>query len=97
MPSIAFLPTKNNTIFFNILQFHAGAPIYALTISPRWPDKKPRTYRASSMNNRAQFNQRPEEFTKYLKDAKGIDVTENSSIVKAFLIFCVAMIAIFGG
>ena len=49
------------------------------------------------MNNRAQFNQRPEEFTKYLKDKKVIDVTENYSIVKAFLIFCVAMIAIFGG
>ena len=97
MPSIAFLPTKNNTIFFNILQFYVGALIHALTISPRGPDKKPRTYRASSMNNLAQFNQRHEEFTKYLKDEKGIDVTENSSTVKAFLIFCVAMIVIFRG
>jgi hypothetical protein len=61
------------------------------------PDKKPRTYRASSMNNLAQFNQRPEEFAKYLNEEKGVDTAENSGIVKAFLIFCVAMIAVFGG
>jgi len=60
-------------------------------------DKKPRTYRASSMNNLAQFNQRPEEFAKYLKEEKGVDIAGNSGIVKAFLIFCVAMITIFGG
>jgi len=60
-------------------------------------DKKPRTYRASSMNNLAQFNQRPEEFAKYLNEEKGVDIAENSGIVKAFLIFCVAMIAVFGG
>jgi hypothetical protein len=60
-------------------------------------DKKPRTYRASSMNNLAQFNQRPEEFAKYLNEEKGVDIAGNSGIVKAFLIFCVAMIAVFGG
>ena len=63
----------------------------------RGPDKKPRTYRASSMNNLAQFNQRPEEFTKYLKDEKGVDITGTSGIVKIFLIFGGVMIAIFGG
>jgi len=44
-----------------------------------------------------QFNQRPEKFTRYLKDKKGIDVTGNSNIVKAFLIFGVVIFAIFGG
>ncbi|MDH3487170.1 MAG: hypothetical protein OEL82_03890 [Nitrosopumilus sp.] len=63
----------------------------------RGPDKKPRTYRANSMNNLAQFNQRPEEFVKYLNDEKGVDITGNSGIVKAFLIFGGVMIAIFGG
>jgi len=63
----------------------------------RGPDKKPRTYRTNSMSNLTQFNQRPEEFTKYLKDEKGVDITGNSGIVKAFLIFGVAMITIFGG
>jgi len=63
----------------------------------RGPDKKPRTYRANSMNNFVQFKDRPEEFKKYLKDVKGVDITGNSGIVKAFLIFCVAMIAVFGG
>jgi len=63
----------------------------------RGPDKKPRTYRASSMNNLAQFSQRPEEFTKYLKDEKGINITGNSGIVKIFLIFGGVMITIFGG
>jgi len=63
----------------------------------RGPDKKPRTYRASSMNNLAQFSQRPEEFTKYLKDEKGINITGNSGIVKTFLIFGGVITAIFGG
>ncbi|MDH3766297.1 MAG: hypothetical protein OER82_10890 [Nitrosopumilus sp.] len=63
----------------------------------RGPDKKPRTYKANSMSNLTQFNQRPEEFAKYLKDEKGVDITGNSGIVKALLIFGVAMIAIFGG
>ena len=63
----------------------------------RGPDKKPRTYRANSMNNFVQFRERPEEFAKYLKDVKGVDINGNSGIVKAFLIFCVIMIAIFGG
>lgn len=63
----------------------------------RGPDKKPRTYRANSMNNFVQFRERPEEFAKYLKDVKGVDISGNSGIVKAFLIFGVAMIAIFGG
>ena len=63
----------------------------------RGPDKKPRTYRANSMNNFVQFKDRPEEFAKYLKDVKGVDVTGNSGIVKAFLIFGGAMIAVFGG
>ena len=63
----------------------------------RGPDKKPRTYRANSMNNFVQFKDRPEEFTKYLKDVKGVNITGNSGIVKAFLIFGGAMIVIFGG
>ena len=63
----------------------------------RGPDKKPRTYRASSMNNLTQFSQRPEEFTRYLKEEKGVHVAGNSGMVKAFLIFGGVMIAIFGG
>ena len=63
----------------------------------RGPDKKPRTYRANSMRNFVQFKERPEEFAKYLEEEKGVDITGNSGIVKAFLIFCVVMIAIFGG
>ena len=63
----------------------------------RGPDKKPRTYRANSMRNFVQFKERPEEFAKYLEEEKGVDITGNSVIVKAFLIFCVAMVAIFGG
>ncbi len=63
----------------------------------RGPDKKPRTYRANNMRNFVQFKERPEKFTKYLKDVKGVDITGNSGITKAFLIFCMAMIAIFGG
>jgi len=51
---------------------------------------------ANSMKNFVQFKERPEEFAKYLKDVKGVDIAGNSGIVKAFLIFCVAMIAIFG-
>ncbi|MDH5665610.1 MAG: hypothetical protein OEY10_04880 [Nitrosopumilus sp.] len=63
----------------------------------RGPDKKPRTYRANSMKNFVQFKERPEEFAKYLNDEKGVDITGNSGIAKAFLIFGGAMIAIFGG
>jgi len=63
----------------------------------RGPDKKPRTYRANSMRNFVQFKERPEEFAKYLEEEKGVDITGNSGIVKVFLIFCVAMIAVFGG
>ena len=48
------------------------------------------------MRNFVQFKERPEEFAKYLKEEKGVDIAGNSRIVKAFLIFCVAMIAIFG-
>ena len=33
----------------------------------RGPDKKPRTYRANSMSNLTQFNQRPEDLAKYLR------------------------------
>ena len=63
----------------------------------RGPDKKPGAYRANSMSNLTQFNQRPEEFAKYLKEEKGVDITGNSGMVKAFLIFGGVMIAIFGG
>ena len=61
------------------------------------PDKKPRTYKANSMSNLTQFNQRPEEFAKYLKEEKGIDIAGNSGIMKAFLIFGGVMIVLFGG
>jgi hypothetical protein len=47
--------------------------------------------------NFRQSEERPEEFVKYLKAVKGIDIAGNSGIGKALLIFCVAMIAIFGG
>jgi hypothetical protein len=49
------------------------------------------------MKNFVQFKERPEVFAKYLKEEKGVDIAGNSGITKAFLIFCVAMIAIFGG
>jgi len=52
----------------------------------RGPDKKPRTYRANSMNNFVQFKDRPEEFATYLKDVKGVDVTGNSGIIRMLLI-----------
>ena len=60
----------------------------------RGPDKKPRTYRANSMKNFVQFKERPEEFAKYLKEEKGVDVTGNSGIMKAFLIFGGVMIVL---
>ncbi len=63
----------------------------------RGPDKKPRTYKVNSMSNLTQFNQRPEEFAKYLKEERGVDIAGNSGMVKAFLIFGGVMIAIFGG
>ena len=63
----------------------------------RGPDKKPRTYRARSMGNLTQFNQRPEEFVQYLKNEKGVDIDGNSSIVKSFLIFGGVVTTIFGG
>lgn len=63
----------------------------------RGPDKKPRTYRANSMNNFVQFRGRPEEFAKYLKDVKGVDVTGNSGIVKSILILSGLMFTLFGG
>ena len=63
----------------------------------RGPDKKPRTYRANSMKNFVQFKEKPKEFAKYLKEEKGVNIAGNSGMVNAFLIFCVVMIAIFGG
>ena len=49
------------------------------------------------MSNLTQFNQRPEEFAKYLKEEKGVDIAGNSGMVKAFLIFGGMMIVLFGG
>ncbi|MDH5432174.1 MAG: hypothetical protein OEW78_09910 [Nitrosopumilus sp.] len=49
------------------------------------------------MNNFVQFKDRPEEFKKYLKDVKGVDISGNAGIVKTWLIFGGAMIAVFGG
>lgn len=43
------------------------------------------------------FLEKNPEFAKYLKDVKGVDIAGNSGIVKVFLIFGGAMIAIFGG
>ena len=63
----------------------------------RGPDKKPRTYRAASMNNLTQFNQRPEEFAKYLKDEKGVNITGNSGIGKVLLIVVIGVFAVLGG
>jgi len=63
----------------------------------RGPDKKSRTYRANSMKNFVQFNQRPEEFTKYLKDEKGVDITGNSGMWKILLIIVGVAFVGFGG
>ena len=63
----------------------------------RGPDKKPRTYKAASMSNLTQFNQRPEEFAHYLKEEKGVDITGNSGFGKALLILGIVLGAIFGG
>ena len=49
------------------------------------------------MKNFVQFKERPKAFAKYLEDEKGIDITGNSGIAKAFLIFGIVMIAVFGG
>ena len=49
------------------------------------------------MKNFVQFKERPKVFAKYLKEAKGVDITGNSGIVKILLIFGGVMIAIFGG
>jgi len=61
------------------------------------PDKKPRTYRASSMKNFVQFKERPEEFAKYLKEEKGVDITGNPGIVKIILILGLLGFAGLGG
>lgn len=63
----------------------------------RGPDKKPRTYKANSMSNLAQFNQRPEEFAQYLNDEKGVDITGNSGMWKIFLVIGGGIIAGLGG
>jgi len=63
----------------------------------RGPDKKPRTYKVNSMRNLEQFNQRPEEFAKYLKDEKGINITGNSGMVKILLVFSGLLFAGLGG
>ena len=46
------------------------------------------------MKNFVQFKERPEEFAKYLKEEKGIDIAGNSGIMKAFLIFGGVMIVL---
>ena len=63
----------------------------------RGPDKKPRTYKAASMNNLKQFNQRPEEFAQYLKDEKGVNVTGNPEIGKILLILAIGVFTVLGG
>jgi hypothetical protein len=52
----------------------------------RGPDKRPRTYRANSMNNFVQFKDRPEEFSKYPKEVKGVNIDGNSNLIKVLLI-----------
>ena len=92
---------EENKVVENISESSDDSVIEVTAKKPRsrerGPDKKPMTYLANSMNNFVQFKDRPEEFEKYLKDVKGVDIAGNSGIVKAFLIFCVAMIAFFGG
>ena len=63
----------------------------------RGPDKKPRTYRANSMRNFVQFKERPEEFAKYLKEEKGVNIAGNSGIVKIMLILGMLGFAGLGG
>jgi len=60
----------------------------------RGPDKKPRTYRANSMSNLAQFNQRPEEFVQYLKDEKGVNIGGNVNAVHVAVLLILALVAI---
>ena len=63
----------------------------------RGPDKRPRTYKAASMNNLKQFSQRPEEFAQYLKDEKGVNITGNSGIGKVLVILAMGVFAVLGG
>ncbi|MDH3764612.1 MAG: hypothetical protein OER82_02230 [Nitrosopumilus sp.] len=49
------------------------------------------------MRNFVQFKERPEEFTKYLKDVKGVDIAGNSGIVKVILILGLLGFAGLGG
>jgi len=63
----------------------------------RGPDKKPRIYRANSMNNFVQFKDRQEVFVKYLKDEKGVDITGNSGMWRILLIIVGVAFAGFGG
>jgi len=49
------------------------------------------------MNNFVHFKYRPEEFVKYLKDVKGVDLTGNSGIVKMMLVFAGLIFAGLGG
>jgi hypothetical protein len=49
------------------------------------------------MRNLSQFNARPEVFTKYLKDEKGLDLTGDSNIVKLMMVFAGLIFAGLGG
>ena len=63
----------------------------------RGPDKKPRTYRASSMRNLNQFSKRPVEFETYLKDQKGVCLSEKKyNITKLIPIIVGIGLIIFG-
>jgi len=63
----------------------------------RGPDKKPRTYRANSMSNLTQFNQRPEEFAKYLKDEKGVDIGSDFNWNNTIVWILIGLVVVVGG
>ena len=57
----------------------------------RGQDRKPRTIRANSMRNLNQFSDKPEEFSTYLKDEKGIDITGNTNATTKIVLIVIGI------
>ena len=76
-------------------------PIFPLVVGTNsremGPDKKPRTYRASSMKNFVQFKERPEEFAKYLKEEKGVDIGGNVNWNNTVMWILIGLVLVAGG
>ena len=49
------------------------------------------------MSNFVQFKDRPEEFTKYLKDVKGVNIDGNSNLAKILLVLYMIGLVGLGG